>query len=248
MPSVSIRIDDIDSQTSIEGLQILYRYLEEIDGICELSIIPFRNDASGNWLKSFLLSIKGMDRFQLSLHGHTHVKRTILSEFSGLSRVSQHDLIASGTNLLSSSNLFINKFVPPWNSYDENTLLACNDLGLKLLGTSYKQYIPSNTPLEVQCISADFQDFLRLPKFYDNFFISWHANLMFHTYDFKELHQSGSHSLHEIFTFIGSRKIKLTNHKDTNLDKLYSFNFTRTFRKKFPNKLTPSIFKLGKVI
>lgn len=247
MPSISIRIDDIDHQTSIFGLQRLYEFLEKIDGECELSVIPFRGDISGNWLVSLISFVEDMPRFNLSLHGHTHIKRTQFSEFSGLSRECQYNLIAPGVDLMSSSSRFVEKFVPPWNSYDENTLLACTDLGIKVVGASYKQCISTNSEIKVECISADFREFLRLPRFYDKLFGSWHANLMFHTYDFTELHGSGTHSFQDFFEILTSRKVKLTKHSNINLDKLYAFNLMRDFRKQFPNKLTPSLMKIGSV-
>ena len=248
MPSVSIRIDDVDSQTSVSGLELLHQCLENCGGTCELSIIPFRHDDTGKWLQSLLKFIQDKPRFFLSLHGHSHIKRTDVSEFFGLSKDHQHKLISEGVDLLSSSDRFIKKFVPPWNSYDKNTLIACAALGIEVVGTSYKQYISTNSKIKIECISLDFQELLSLPKFYDLYLNKWHANLMCHTYDFKELHELGKDSITNFFEILTKRKIELTSYSDINLKKLYDFKFMRKTRKKIPNKLTPGVMKIGRRI
>ena len=248
MRSVSIRIDDIDSQTPISGLESLHHCLEKFGGQCELSIIPFRHDETGNWLRSLLAFIEDKPRFNISLHGYSHIKRTNISEFFGLSRESQYDLISAGFDLLMSSRRFTKKFVPPWNSYDENTLLACKDVGIEIVGTSYKQYVATSSEIKIECISADFQEFLGLPRFYDLVYGKWHSNLMFHTYDFIELHKSGSSSINNLFNILCKREIEVINYKNINLDRLYAFSLMRKIRKKLPNRITPSIMKVGKRI
>jgi hypothetical protein len=245
MPSISIRIDDVDSQTPVSGLLSLHQCLEKIGGECELSIIPFRHGVTGRWLKSLLAFIEDKPRFTVSLHGHTHIKRTPVSEFLGLSWECQRELINEGLKLLSSSSRFVNKFVPPWNSYDENTLIACSDLGIEIIGTSFKNNISTPFEVKVECISADFLEFLRLPTFYDLFFNEWHSNLMFHTYDFQELHQAGTHPIHSIFKIIRQRKIQVTAYSHTSLERLYVSNIMRNIRKKLPNRLTPGCIKIG---
>lgn len=75
----------------------------------------------------------------VALHGYSH--KTMLSradggwtEFVGLSCESQVERITKGKHLLESLLGFpINTFIPPWNSYDSNTLRALEHLGFECI-------------------------------------------------------------------------------------------------------------------
>lgn len=83
---------------------------------------------------------------EVALHGFTHSADSIVprrpgfgSEFFGLSYSSQLRMLTAGKATLESLyHVRVTTFIPPWNSYDGNTLLALADLGFDLVsGTGH---------------------------------------------------------------------------------------------------------------
>jgi peptidoglycan/xylan/chitin deacetylase (PgdA/CDA1 family) len=85
---------------------------------------------------------------EIALHGLAHRDNAIAparpdfgSEFRGLSYTSQLRMLSAGKATLESLyHVGITTFIPPWNSYDENTLRALDDLGFDLVSGSGQTY------------------------------------------------------------------------------------------------------------
>jgi peptidoglycan/xylan/chitin deacetylase (PgdA/CDA1 family) len=83
---------------------------------------------------------------EVALHGYTHADRAALrvsgrdaeqSEFRGLDYSSQLRMLSEGRSTLESLyHVSVTTFIPPWNSYDENTLRALDSLGFKVVSGS----------------------------------------------------------------------------------------------------------------
>jgi peptidoglycan/xylan/chitin deacetylase (PgdA/CDA1 family) len=78
---------------------------------------------------------------EIALHGFVHRENTSApashgyeSEFRGLAYSSQLRMLSAGKATLESLyHVSVTTFIPPWNSYDENTLRALDDLGFDLV-------------------------------------------------------------------------------------------------------------------
>jgi peptidoglycan/xylan/chitin deacetylase (PgdA/CDA1 family) len=85
---------------------------------------------------------------EVALHGLAHRDNAIApkgpgseSEFRGLSYSSQLRLLSVGKATLESLyGVSVTTFIPPWNSYDENTLRALEDLGFEVVSSSGQTY------------------------------------------------------------------------------------------------------------
>jgi peptidoglycan/xylan/chitin deacetylase (PgdA/CDA1 family) len=81
---------------------------------------------------------------EVAMHGLTHGDNAIApkgpgseSEFRGLGYSSQLRMLSVGKATLESLyHVKVTTFIPPWNSYDENTLRALADLGFDLVSSS----------------------------------------------------------------------------------------------------------------
>lgn len=140
---------DYDKYKEVQGV------FEEF-GIKELySVIPFGNNIytpNAHLLgKQELASVLGeqliteddkADRFikeslerghEIGLHGWTHTLITLYS------KEEQFDNIKKAKEFLESRYGKIKYFIPPFNSYDDNTVKVCNELGLQILGRNKSQ-------------------------------------------------------------------------------------------------------------
>ncbi len=101
---------------------------------------------------------------EIAVHGFTHHANSVTpsspdgkSEFRGLDYSSQLRMLTAGRRAL--ENLYqvsATTFIPPWSSYDENTLRALDDLGFKVLsGSSHTGGIAaSGRPQRLQFLPA----------------------------------------------------------------------------------------------
>jgi len=129
----------------------------------------------------------------VALHGYSHQRIQVedTTEFSGLAYQQQKERIAKGKKLLEDMiDAPVTIFVPPWNSYDSNTLRALEALGLSTLSAGLKgeakltsglNFLPTTCGLtqlrKAVEISRNFSD--------PNLFIV----VLFHEYDFKEVNE-----------------------------------------------------------
>jgi peptidoglycan/xylan/chitin deacetylase (PgdA/CDA1 family) len=100
---------------------------------------------------------------EIAQHGHCHRRcapePALPTEFAGLPRDDQTALIQSGREHLES--IFgpcISGFVPPWNTYDRDTLLALDRLGFQYLAAGQRN-IPHLLNLKTIPVTAYLRDF-----------------------------------------------------------------------------------------
>ena len=153
MINIALRFDDpsISSNHDLEKevISICARHHVKIN----FAVIPFRvTDGSLKPLTSevanHLIEAERNDLIEISQHGHSHQNRAIAnqltttfspSEFKGCPIEQQVELIKTGKSLL--DNIFIPRdrgFVPPWNSFDYNTLLATEQLRFRYISAGWE--------------------------------------------------------------------------------------------------------------
>jgi hypothetical protein len=130
---------------------------------------------------------------EVALHGTTH--QTIgekgtygWTEFAGLEYSTQVDKITRGKNYLEEKlGIKIATFIPPWNSYDLNTLLALEALEFETISSGIRCYTNSPTKLKFlpyTCSLSDLQNAVSFArKGHDRQPI---IVVLIHAYDFQE--------------------------------------------------------------
>lgn len=87
---------------------------------------------------------------EVALHGYSHQANADnkLSEFSGIPNQRQLELISVGKKYLEEAiNTPISVFIPPWNSYDQSTIIALEELEFLTLSANKDGLIPESTDL-----------------------------------------------------------------------------------------------------
>jgi hypothetical protein len=130
---------------------------------------------------------------EVALHGFNHINilrpyflnKKTYSEFGSLSYFKQFDKLSKGKKALDSLfNIETNVFVPPFDTYDNNTLKALIDLNFKIIsGDMYG----GCTYEEIKYIPATFGDFFELADIIDkNIDDDATIVFLFHPYSFIE--------------------------------------------------------------
>jgi peptidoglycan/xylan/chitin deacetylase (PgdA/CDA1 family) len=117
------------------------------------ALVPFKkNLEKENDLVSLLRNQQTKGLAEIALHGYAHEnlagKRR--SEFAGKPLEEQLEKIRSGKAYL--ERIFLREivtFIPPFNSYDQNTLRAIAKSGIKVLSSSHFFSVPNPHPLQV---------------------------------------------------------------------------------------------------
>ncbi|MHB1456449.1 MAG: DUF2334 domain-containing protein [Armatimonadota bacterium] len=152
---------------------------------------------------------------EIAMHGYLHKNRLVnaesvdnYSEFIGVPKLKQKQMIVEGLSEL--KRLFdanIITFVPPWNNYDELTLAALKETGIRILSASMEGPC-SNKIGYMPCTSTD------IMEIEDDINRACRLNIkgscvviLLHPYDFKN---NGIYSLAKFDALIG----KLTSRKD----------------------------------
>ncbi len=155
----AIRFDD-PSATSKHAVEA--RVIEELSSWklpATFAVVPFRKTQSGEKIPygtehatHFMSSIDA-GLLEIALHGYTHSKSGLSpddrnSEFLGVPFTQQKDWIAEGkAHLESVFGPIISGFVPPFNSYDAQTLNALAASGLTYLSADRRTPPPTSIPL-----------------------------------------------------------------------------------------------------
>jgi len=132
---------------------------------------------------------------EVALHGYSHQTIRLKSkgrgntEFSSLNYDSQKQKIANGKALLEKMlDTQVNTFIPPWNSYDMNTLHALEELGFKNISAGKVGVTTDQSQLRflpATCLILDLQDaVLAARKSRD---VQPIIITLFHPYDFREI-------------------------------------------------------------
>lgn len=203
MIRVAIRFDD-PSATSNRALE--EGVIDELarSGLrATFAVIPFREVASKTVAldrdrASHLLVAHREHRIEIALHGHSH-KRTRAegqpSEFQGVERHQQAELLDQAARHLRAmfGEDCISGFVPPWNTYDANTLAALENLGFAYLSASWwfpQAYRGAVSIIPRTCQLTDLHSAIGQARGYARFQPSIIA--VMHHYDFAEPNGSAS--------------------------------------------------------
>ncbi|MBL4780856.1 MAG: DUF2334 domain-containing protein [Porticoccaceae bacterium] len=147
MINVALRFDDpsVSSNHKLEEavIAICAKYGVKIN----LAVIPYKIiDQAIKPLTTFaakhLLDAEDKGLIEISQHGHSHQNRSPAdkgpSEFKNCTFEEQLNLLSTGKKLL--DGIFQKKnrgLVPPWNSFDENTLVATKKLGFTFISAGW---------------------------------------------------------------------------------------------------------------
>ena len=126
-----------------------------------LAVIPFTNNDNQHSLSAEDYSLDSIKEnllkeyqqrqiIEIALHGYNHkaidYNKTYLTEFKDLDYELQYNRINIGKSYLEGIiEEPINIFVPPWNSYDKNTILALSNSGFTILSADTQgEYLKNN--------------------------------------------------------------------------------------------------------
>jgi peptidoglycan/xylan/chitin deacetylase (PgdA/CDA1 family) len=110
-----------------------------------VAVVPYASSAGSNLQLEaspatlpHLAEAHAAGRIELALHGHSHVDRAPAgqgpSEFRGVAHAFQQQLLAEGKACLERTfSTAVEGIVPPWNTFDLNTLRAAADCGFDYL-------------------------------------------------------------------------------------------------------------------
>lgn|GEM_PF-834852 len=155
--TVIFRLDDYAPSCSSIGTKLLTVF-QEHNIPCTYGVIPYASDTfTDGPADCVAIDLETAGRLagairsglvEVALHGLTHRDNAIApkgpgseSEFRGLSYSSQLRMLSVGKATLESLyHVSVTTFIPPWNSYDENTLHALEDLGFEVVSSSGQTY------------------------------------------------------------------------------------------------------------
>lgn len=213
---IVFRLDDVTFQT--DGLQdsIIDIFINNQIPLT-LGVIPFDKDglpepisATGKSDFERIKLLARNNKLEIAMHGFNHIKNTS-SEFYNLPITRQNVLIKKGKEYLDSlfeSNLIT--FIPPWNSYDSNTLnsLVLNKFRIisadryGLSSSEFIQYIPC-TYLGLALLQNVIES---------NTYRSGIMVILLHTYDFNNKGPGKRHAflneLNQVLHFINTNSIQ----------------------------------------
>ncbi len=155
--TVIFRLDDYDPSCSSIGTELLTVF-QEHNIPCTYGVIPYASDTfTDDPANCMAIDLETAGKLtgavrsglvEVALHGFTHSANAIAptrpvyeSEFRGLGYSSQLRMLSAGKATLESLyHVSVTTFIPPWNSYDENTLRALEDLGFEVVSSSGQTY------------------------------------------------------------------------------------------------------------
>jgi hypothetical protein len=161
---VLLRYDDFVQSSDYSIEQTLFNELQKGNGGILVGIIPFlgkpcpvnqpisRDSLPLDQKKRALIKqFHDQGVVEVAVHGcnHSNNKKTATnSEFSGLPRAEQENILKMTKKSLEMALEFpVTAFVPPYNTYDDNTLIALAETGFTLLSAGPKGPALDDSPL-----------------------------------------------------------------------------------------------------
>ena len=157
--SVCFRFDDLSALSD----QTLERSVIEVFARFDVPLcvapIPFVRSPRGEVVPlsrdgaSHLIEATRRGVIEIAQHGHSHVHRGpnidgTRTEFAGLERAEQANLIREGQQLLSAVfERAIKAFVPPWNTYDRTTITVLEEAGFEFVSAGWEVEPASTVPI-----------------------------------------------------------------------------------------------------
>ena len=219
---VIFRNDDIQPCFAFDRLMQVNNIFTEEAVPVTLSIIPFIGNHTLDedpTLADYLKNLKGThpNLFEIALHGYDHQMLSDFyggSEFGGVEYPTQHTRINLGkASLKETLNADPVTFIPPFGTYDNNTVLALKELGFGVVsgGAEFtKEYYDRTNPFITQ-------EILHVPES-QPFIMEW-KNHTFYTLDFlknrfDDYYESGLIYVQTIHYFTFTNQEKLDQLKD----------------------------------
>lgn len=219
--SVVLRFDDYGGETVTEFDRKLVRICETYGMPITIGVVPFMGKnvedpaAKGEIPLAaekvdILLNLVRTGKVEIAQHGYSHQTRDAhyLSEFDGMPTEEQVERIGKGKKFLEDRfKAQIMTFIPPWNRYDSNTLVALQKSGFKSLSAGTRSSVFSGTDLRVlpwTCDLGQLEQAVQEARRWSE----RHSIIVagFHEYDFIEVDAArGKHSfsdLEEIFAWL----------------------------------------------
>lgn len=146
--TVIFRYDDVSASSPVDIELKLIEAFRAVESSITIGVIPFRcagntRDPSPKQLmpltptkKSILKQGYDDGILDIALHGYSHQTYDAeqITEFSGLDYSIQLEKIAKGKKFLEDIiQAPVTTFIPPWNSYDLNTIFVLEKLGFSIL-------------------------------------------------------------------------------------------------------------------
>lgn len=204
MINIALRFDDpsVSSNHMLESevINICSEYGVKIN----FAVIPYKKINQQlcpltSLAAKHLTEAEAKDWIEISQHGHSHQKYESFekgpSEFLGRPYEEQLHLLNAGKKLLDEIFRVRERgFVPPWNTFDNNTVLAANQLGFNFISAGWE--IPNiNKPERIKLIprTGQFSDLIKDAKKYKPYSaISPIIVSVIHHYDFVESNEDGA--------------------------------------------------------
>ena len=162
-----------------------------------LGIIPYDQSSEPRPLFSFspeqielFSELVRQGKIDPALHGYNH-KLNSISEFNKLSFADQYDRIQKGKIFLDSLlKVKVCTFIPPWNSYDRNTVSALTKLGFTIISSDLFGQATNDSIGYLPCTYDRIQDLKRIIQLNQN--RNGILVVMFHQYDFSGYTKTGT--------------------------------------------------------
>jgi len=196
--SVIFRLDDYSATSNTAAERQIIAAFASINKPFTVGVIPFRDTNNTGQLvplsgeKSDLLK-EGVNSgiIDLALHGYSHqqVSSETQSEFATMPLDQQIQRISSAKKVIEEvSGQRVATFIPPWNTYDENTVIALEKLGFRTLSAGRTGLTPASSALRYLPLTT------RLPGLKEKIALARQSTadkiieiVLFHEYDFIEV-------------------------------------------------------------
>ncbi len=150
--SVNFRFDDAGSEAAPARMEMLIDLFSEFGVPCTFGVIPFhRDELDTAKLIPLTAEVVGILKepadsgiVEIALHGYLHESHSHPrnSEFAGIPYEDQFKWVTDGKRALDDAfGAEVEVFIPPYNSYDENTVRALRDSGIDIVSAS-AEHIP----------------------------------------------------------------------------------------------------------
>ncbi|MBI3853205.1 MAG: DUF2334 domain-containing protein [Verrucomicrobia bacterium] len=200
---VVLRFDDYGGDVVTEFDQKLIQACETHGIPVTIGVVPFmskgdvENPATtgeiplGEKKVNLLTNLVRRGKVEIAQHGYSHRTRNAhyTSEFDGLPVGEQVEKIAKGKKYLEDAfKVPITTFIPPWNRYDTNTIVALQTLGFKSLSGGTRSPALASAGLKVLPSTCELGELKRVIQYAqnrperDNIVVA-----IFHAYDFVEV-------------------------------------------------------------
>lgn len=200
--TVVFRYDDYSSVSPTSLEKRIIQCFQERGLCCTFGVIPCVNAADEAGIPgprdrpldgekvALLKEAMAVGAVDPALHGYAHTLNGPWTEFVGLSYDQQAARILKGRNILVQQlGVDITTFIPPWNSYDANTLRVLDELGFACVsGTRVGPVAPAQSSrmkfLPETCTLGDLPNAVRLARCVPDRSVL--IVVLFHPYDFAE--------------------------------------------------------------